>query len=76
MFVNEGDWVKVFAIFPRRCYVSGKRIWLINAYRKRVDFLEKRNNISYKRTWWRNSESHVLELLKGNDKLYSNRENK
>lgn len=57
-------WENKFAWFPEKCFISGKRIWLENAYRgtRIIHGLAGESPVVIHR--WHNEQEHIFWKLK------------
>lgn len=62
VFIEYGKWKKRFALMPHKCHVSGKLVWFKFGYKMTTTFFSRLS-----RTYWRDQQVHIMELLKGNE---------
>lgn len=62
VFIEYGKWKKRFALMPHKCHVSGKLVWFKFGYKMTTTAFSRLS-----RTYWRDQQVHIIELLKGNE---------
>lgn len=62
-FLGTTIWHRSFAFFPHRSVISGKWIWLKNAYACSKSL--RRGQDEYYTTTWRTEQEHMMEIIKG-----------
>ena len=61
-FYNKADWKLKFVFFPKKCSISGKKLWLEYAYRGASVLAGPTDSIiDYK---WHDKLEHLIWLLK------------
>lgn len=60
-FNARAEFKQVYCIWPRRCYITGKRLWLTHAYRGTAVWTGPGDPAVWTR-WYSNEEMLVLKL--------------
>ena len=64
IFNSRAGFKTVYCIVPRRCYISGKRLWLTNAYRGTAVWTGPGTQVEEHRYY--DEVEYLIRKLKGN----------
>lgn len=64
LFPDKAIWKLKFALWPRRCKLSNKRIWLTYGYKDTATFYYR--GAADTETRWHSKDEHIIYQLKRN----------